>query len=74
MALGFAVVVVFDLDNLVFEVCLDSFFDGFLDGFFDGFFDDFFGGVELISSLTQQVRTIMQGQTTVESKLGFIPH
>jgi len=42
--------------------------------FIGSFFDDFFGGVELISSLTNQVRTIMQGQTTVESKLGFIPH
>lgn len=38
------------------------------------FFDDFFGGVELISNLNQQVRTVLQGQTAVESKLGFIPH
>ncbi len=37
------------------------------------FFDDFFGGVELISSLNQQVKTMIQGQTAVESKLGFIP-
>jgi protease-4 len=42
--------------------------------FIGSFFDDFFGGVELISNLNQQVKTMMQGQTAVESKLGFIPH
>lgn len=42
--------------------------------FIGSFFDDFLGGVELISHLSQQVKTMMQGQTAVESKLGFIPH
>lgn len=41
--------------------------------FAESLFDDLFESVELISGLSQQIKTMMQGHAAVESKLGFIP-